>query len=406
MSDPLPHSSPMNMPGNVPPPGDPQARSGNAGHRGMPPPPPRHRSASLSCLFSLSLLLNFVAVLVFIILCAGFLARNWDPDSPTIPLNELHYSGKRTATAKIAIIHLDGVIMEGLLSFPHRQIDQAAKDGDVKAVVFRIDSPGGSITASDDIYRRLMELRSGNDVKGTKGKNIIVSMGSMAASGGYYIAMPGKTIVAERTTLTGSIGVYASFPTIADIEEKHGFQLMNTIRQGEIKDSGSPFRKMTPKEQQVWQDMVDTAYDTFLDVVADGRKEYHFNRAKLLEDVEIQPVNAGPARLSKDAKSYQRYRADGGVYTADVALKLNLIDKIGHLDDAIELAKQEAGGGEFKVIEYQKPRSLQELFLGINTRKPGSVLDPGTLRKGLTPRVWYLSPGCECAGALGAMEAD
>ncbi len=402
MNDPFADTSPGN------PQEDPPTRGGNAGHRGMPPPPPppRHRSGSLSCLFSLSLLFNFVAVLVFIILCAGFLARNWDSDSPNIPLNELHYSGKKTATAKVAIIRLDGVIMEGLLSFPQRQIDQAAKDADVKAVVFRIDSPGGSITASDDIYRRLMELRSGNSAKGTTGKNIIVSMGSMAASGGYFIAMPGKTIVAERTTLTGSIGVYASFPTIADIEEKHGFQLMNTIRQGEIKDSGSPFRKMTPKEQQVWQDMVDTAYDTFLDVVVDGRQTYHFDRAKLLEDLEIQPVNAGPARLSKDAKPYKRYRADGGVYTADVALKLNLIDKIGHLDDAVDLAKQEAGGGEFNVIEYQRPRSLQELFLGINSRKPGSVLDPGTLRKGLTPRIWYLAPGCEGAGVLGAMEAD
>jgi protease-4 len=337
------------------------------------------------------------------VLCASYLPRT---DSDT-PLGETFYSGDKSARNKIALIHLDGLIMEGLLSYPNKQIEQAAKDDKIKAVVFRIDSPGGSITASDDLHHRLVELRDGNKAKRTNGKPIIVSMGGLAASGGYYVAMPGQTVVAERTTLTGSIGVYAAFMNLADLEEKYSTgPLMRTIRQGEIKDSGSPFRKMTDKEHQVWQDMVDHAYDQFLDVVAEGRKKTDLDKAKLLEAVDITPTNAGPERLKENAKPYQRYRADGGIYTADVALRLKLIDQIGYLEDAVELAKQAAGGGDFKVIEYEKPLSLREILVGAKAEKPATVLDPAILRKGSTPRIWYLAPGCELTGVLGAMEAE
>jgi len=402
MSDPLPPFSPVHLPGNPTPSHEPPPRSAGS----YPPPrtpPPRPRSPLLSCLFSLSLLCNLGAVLLVIVLCAGYLPRN-DPDAP---LTENYFSGNKSAHNKIAIIHLDGPIMEGLLSYPDKQIEQAAKDEKVKAVVFRISSPGGSITGSDDLHHRLVELRDGNAAKGTKGKPIIVSMGAMAASGGYYVAMPGQTIVAERTTLTGSIGVYAAFPNLADLEKKYETgPLMRTIRQGEIKDSGSPFREMTDKEQQVWQDMVDHAYEVFLGVVAEGRKKKDLDKAKLLEPVDIKPVNAGPDHLKKDAKPYQRYRADGGIYTADVALQLKLIDQIGHLDDAVERAKEAGGGGDFKVIEYEKPLTLREVLVGGKAAKPAGILDPSALRKGMTPRIWYLAPGCEFAGVLGAMEEE
>jgi protease-4 len=381
---------------------DPAPRSGNpVPPQRLAPPPPRPRSPALSCLFSLSLLCNFGVALVAVILCAALLR---DPDAATAPLYETYYSGTKSSKNKIAIIHLDGPIMEGLLGYPHRQIEQAAKDDDVKAVVFRIESPGGSITASDDLHHRLVELRDGNTVKKTNAKPIIVSMGSMAASGGYYVAMPGKPILAERTTLTGSIGVYAAFPTVAGLAKEYKFGLV-TIKQGEIKDSGSPFKEMTDKERQVWQDMVDHAYTQFLEVVADGRKG-QLTKDNLTEPVDITPVNAAPERLQPPAKPYQRYRADGGVYTADMALKLKLVDQIGYLDDAVKVAEQAAGGGEFRVMQYEKPHSLQELLIGGKTAEPsGSVLDPGTLRKGMTPRLWYLAPGNEMAGVLSAMEA-
>jgi protease IV len=378
----------------------PHAANPGTPHRTPPPPPPRPRSPVLSCLFSLSLLVNFGIVLAAILLCANFLRYDADAD---VPLSETYFSGSKSASNKIAIIHLDGVIMEGLLRYPHRQIETAAKDNDVKAVVFRIDSPGGSITASDDLHHRLVELRDGNSVKKYNPKPIVVSMGSMAASGGYYVAMPGQTIVAERTTLTGSVGVYAAFPTVAGLAKKYEFGLV-TIKQGEIKDSGSPFKEMTDKERQVWQDMVDHAYNQFLEVVAAGRKD-RLTKEQLLEPVDITPVNAAPARLGPPAPPYQRYRADGGVYTSDMALKLKLVDQIGYLDDAVKLAEQAAGGGEFKVIQYERPISLREVLVGGQTAQPSnSILDPGTLRKGMTPRLWYLAPGCEVAGVLSAME--
>ncbi len=366
-----------------------------------PPPPPHRRSPLASCLFSLSLLGNGLAVLILVIFCLFVYSRtSIDPDAP---LDESFYSGDKTARDKIAIIHLDGVIMEGLLNYPRKQIEQAAKDDHVKAVVFRIDSPGGSITGSDDLHHRLVELRDGNPAKGTKAKPIIVSMGSMAASGGYYVAMPAQTVYAEPSTLTGSIGVYAAFPNLTGLSKEWKFVDLVTIKEGEIKDSGSPFKEMTAHEKQVWQDMVDHAYVQFLGVVADGRKG--LNKEELLKDFEVTPVNIAPERVREHAKPYQRYRADGGVYTADLALKLNLIDKIGHLDDAIKDAEQVVGG-KLKAIEYEKPVSLREVFLGGQANKPASVLDPGTLRKGLTPRVWYLAPGCEAAGMLGAMEEN
>src|ERR1051326_7202085 len=149
--------------------------------------------------------------------------------------------------------------MEGLVGFMHKQIDQAAKDDGVKAVVLRINSPGGTISASDELYYHLLELRDGSALKHTPPKPLVVSMGSIAASGGYYLAMPAKTLFAERTCLTGSIGVYAAFPNMTELSNKIGFYI-NLFRAGDVKDSGSPFRDMSDKEKAVWQAMIDHSY--------------------------------------------------------------------------------------------------------------------------------------------------
>src|SRR5437762_1308306 len=122
-------------------------------------------------------------------------------------LHHRHHSGQKLAHDRIAIIRIDGVLFEGLTSYAQKQIEEAAQDDSVKAVVVRINSPGGTITASDDLHKRLTDLRLGNPQKKTSPKPMVVSMASMAASGGYYIAMPAQHVVAERTTITGSIGV-------------------------------------------------------------------------------------------------------------------------------------------------------------------------------------------------------
>jgi len=357
----------------------------------------------LGCAFAVSLMLNFLAFGCFLCLCFGLAFYRGGPDSSPSPLIEHHHSGDTTAKDKIAVVHLEGLILEGFIHYVHQQIDAAAADKDVKAVVLRINSPGGSITASDDLHRRLIELRDGNTKKKTNAKPIIVSMGSLAASGGYYVAMPAKTVLAEKTSLTGSIGVFVSFPNVKGFADDHKVSWI-TIKQGEIKDSGSPFKEMSEKEKQVWQDMVDHAYDQFLAVVEQGRPD--LKKDKLLESVEIEPINAGPHLPNAvSPKKYTRYRADGGIYTADAALELKLIDQIGTLDDAIQAAHDAVPLGEkYKAIDYERPRSLSDLLLGARSAQPGSLLDPGRLKNGLAPRLWYLAPGYELSGLLAAVD--
>jgi protease-4 len=251
----------------APPPPPPPPPRPPAGHR-PPPPPPTLRvagSPATTAFLTVSLLLN-----VFFVVAAGLLVLFVvvvASGSGEIPLTEKYHSGDSGASDKIAIIRIEGIILEGTTGFVQKQIDQAGQDSAVKAVVVRIDSPGGSITASDDLYHRLTELRDGNAARKIEAKkHLIVSMGGMAASGGYYVAMPAETLVAERTTVTGSIGVYASLPNVAELADKYGVK-MNIIKHGEVKASGSLFKKLTPEDRQLWQESIDSAFDQFLKVV-------------------------------------------------------------------------------------------------------------------------------------------
>ncbi len=396
-----------NVPESAGSPFDPPPSSvppGHAASRPLRPPPPPGRSPFLGCAFALSFALNLIGAVGVLLLCLGFFVLR-KPD--TVPLGEKRYTGTSTATDKIAIITLDGVILEGMLGYAHKQIEQAADDHHVKAVVVRINSPGGSITASDDLYQRLTELRDGNPKKNHGARPLIVSMGGMAASGGYYIAMPGQSIFAERTTITGSIGVYTTFPNVKKLADKYGVSV-NIIKQGQIKDSGSPFAEMSAEEQQVWQDMIDNAYQRFVQVVEKGRPM--LAGGKLLQPLTITPVKAGPTFLKKQGDKngpYQRYLADGGVWTAESALKHKLIDKIGTLDDAIQAAHDAAKlSDSYQAIKYERPSTLADLLgLGAQSHVPpsGTVLDPARLEAGFAPRVWYLAPGAELSGLFAAM---
>jgi protease IV len=366
----------------------------------QPPPPRGGGSGCLGVAFTLSFILN---LFLLGILGVGFLfvvVAALGTGESAIPLREKVYSGSSTATNKVAVIKMEGVIMEGMLNFVHRQIDAAAEDKNVKAVVLRVESPGGSITASDDLHRRLTLLRDGNpDKKTTAKSDLVVSMGGIAASGGYYISMPAKTLFAERTTMTGSIGVYAAFPNISELAQKYGVS-MDIIKRGDVKASGSMFKKMRPEERQVWDDMIGHAYGQFIDVVETGRLNL---KGKLLEPV-VDEERTFKDEDGKDTKfHYIRRRADGGIFTSDEALKYDLIDKIGYLEDAIAEAKKTAGvGDDCKVITYEKPFSLTESLGSLQSGESSSRLDLGHLASGLTPRVWYLAPGSEAAGIVSA----
>jgi protease-4 len=359
-------------------------------------PPPRRRR-SLFGWFG-NVLATLIIVLSLLLNAFFFWALSSAHEST---LAEKHYSGSKLSKNKIAVVRIEGVLMEGATGYFQKQITQASEDSAVKAVVVRMNSPGGTITASDDLYKRLTDLRDGNPEKKTSAKPLVVSMASLAASGGYYASMPAKTILAEPTTATGSIGVYASLPDVTELSKKIGFS-MRVIKDGDVKYSGSPFAEMTPHERQIWQDMVDHSYLQFLHVVEEGRPNL---KGKLQEDITVN--KQVPIRSGKDRSRHveiTRYLADGGIWTSDEAKQHGLIDQIGYLDDAIKIARQSANVGEdYNVILYERPMSLLNAFLDVKARPPQvSLLDPERLSSAAVPRLWYLWPQADLAGILAA----
>lgn len=207
------------------------------------------------------------------------------------------------------------------------QLRKAAKDDSIKAVVLRINSPGGSAAASQELYEEVKRL---SDVK-----PVVVSMADVAASGGYYIAAPADRIVANGSTVTGSIGVRMEYLFFYELMEKYGVGAGN-LTTGPYKDTGSPFRPMREDERQLLQKMLDDMYEQFVTAVAEGR-------------------DMDPAEVRK--------LADGRVYTGEQALKAGLIDEIGNFYRAVEIAG-ELGGieGEPKIKEISTGIGLWDLM--------------------------------------------
>jgi protease-4 len=237
----------------------------------------------------------------------------------------------RPAVGKIAVIPLSGTIttegsslLSDLTITPELVRDylaKAEKDKAVKAIVFRIESPGGEIEPCQEI---LLEIER---VKETK--SIVVSMGGTAASGGYYISTQAHKIVALPTTLTGSIGVISQLINLEGLLEKLGIQI-ETFKGGKYKDMYRGFRELTTEEEEILQGMVDEYYEQFIDVVAEGRG------------------------LSKEEV---RNLATGQLYTGTEAKELGLVDKLGDLDTAIDLAA-ELAGIEYPIVEYYQSSKL------------------------------------------------
>jgi protease-4 len=314
-------------------------------------------------------------------------------------VNEQFYLGDTKARDKIAIVRVNGVITSGSIVDPVRQLRAAAADKHVKAVVLRIDSPGGTVSASEELYQCVVNVRdnTGRRFPGTAPKPVSVSMGALAASGGYYIAVAGNPIVAERTTITGSVGVFVALPNIADWAHEHGVKL-ELVKAGGIKASGSFFHKLSPEERETWQDTVDNAYDTFLDVIAKGRpgltpdvlrKEVVVDRMIPTRDEKGNPVldKGKPVEVK-----YTRVRADGGTFTTAQALQFKLIDGIEDLPTAVRSAATRAGLTNFRAVVYEKPSSLVEKLTGLPLSKRSDLLGLPDVSANLTPRLWYLAP--------------
>jgi protease-4 len=258
------------------------------------------------------------------------------------------------ATKKIALLDIDGVLTNArsssLLGAPGEnpvslfieKLDRAAKDDNVRAVVLRINSPGGSVTASDIMYTELRSFRQ------RTGKPVIAAMLDIAASGGYYVACAADRIYASPTTVTGSIGVIMLAPEFSGTMSKIGARV-NVIKSGDMKDAGSPFREMTEKDRAVFQGLIDKMYDRFLTVAATSRK------------------SIPPERL--------RELADGRVYFGPEAKELGLVDEIGSLHDALAASKHAANLDQqsVKVVQYSRPYAYRANIYAYGDTPPAQV---------------------------------
>ena len=213
---------------------------------------------------------------------------------------------------RLALIRIEGPIMDSKNATD--EIKEYTKDNSIKAIVLRIDSPGGAVAPSQEIYEEVK--------KAVSKKKVIVSMGSVAASGGYYIAAPATKIIANPGTLTGSIGVIMEIPNIEGLMNKIGIKT-EVIKSGRHKDIASAFRTMGKEEREILQGVMDNVHEQFMKAVAEGRK------------IEIEEV---------------RKIADGRIFTGEQAKTHGLIDDLGTLEDAIKTAATLAGIKEEPVI--------------------------------------------------------
>lgn len=237
-------------------------------------------------------------------------------------------------TGNIALIRIEGTIASstGILDGADPTeilplLRTSMEDPNIRAVVLRINSPGGQAAASQEIYREVMRVRSA-------GKPVVASIGDVAASGGYYVASAADKIIAEPGAMTGSIGVISTIPQIADLLEKLGIDYV-VIKGGEFKDIGSPYREITLEEKELLQDMIDDVHDQFINDIAAGRG---------LDVEEVREV------------------ADGRILTGRQAKEWGLIDEFGNLYDAIDLAAEIAGVESPAITEFQKTPLLSELL--------------------------------------------
>lgn len=257
------------------------------------------------------LLMWVVGLTLILILLVNALSSDWD----------------LLGEERVALIRVEGVILDA-----QQTVDEIKKFGDapsVKAIVLRIDSPGGGVVPSQEIHDAVRRVRTKNN------KAVIASMGSVAASGGYYIAAATDRILANPGTLTGSIGVIMETANLEGLLKKIGVESV-VIKAGQHKDLGSPFRQMSDEERRLLQAVMDDVHQQFIEAVAEGRS---------LEVNEVTPL------------------ADGRLFTGRQAKEFKLVDELGDLEDAIKLAADLGGiEGEPKVVEPRRRFSIRDFL--------------------------------------------
>lgn len=316
--------------------------------------------------------LGFIACLIIIGLLRSEREAYYDR---TGGIRERFHSGSKSAESKIAIISIRGVIMDGD-GFVKRQIDRIRDDKNVKAIVLRVESPGGTVAGSDYIYHHLDKLRREKNIP------LVVSMGSIAASGGYYVAMAvgdqEDSIFAEPTTVTGSIGVIIPhYDLHVFLEEKLKIK-NNSIASGDRKQMLSMTKEMTPEHREILQGHVNDFFRRFKKVITFGRPAYRTANEES-EDYPIADVATG------------RDLATGEVFTAYRAKEFGLVDKIGFIEDAIARATELAdlNAEDVRVVSFQRPPTLMDLA-GISAQDQRRM-DLSMFLELSSPRAYYLA---------------
>ncbi|MBR4832939.1 MAG: signal peptide peptidase SppA [Thermoguttaceae bacterium] len=374
----------------------------------------------------------FLAFFLLIIGLGAFVAILDDASTSALVVEET-LSGDDKSAGKIVVLPIEGTIETDEYGFLREAIDIIAEDERVRGVVLRINSPGGTISGSDYYYTLLKDLKEELDIP------IVASMGDLAASGGYYVATAADRIFAERSTLTGSIGVIVPMYDASALCEKFGVASTPVVS-GPMKGMGDFMKKPTPEETAVWQALVDESYEQFLDVVRAGRPWYRGEEKQaaprrrvegvsakvfveedetapelaeqpaeaddetLAETVE-QPAEADDETLAETAvptkenatanerEQELRRVADGRIYTANQALELRLIDEIGFLDDAIAATIEAAGltAKTAQVVRFEETESWSSA-LGLSALAPASKPLDKALETVATPRGYYMLP--------------
>ncbi|MFT3788380.1 MAG: signal peptide peptidase SppA [Tepidisphaeraceae bacterium] len=348
-----PQSAPPRPPGAMPP---PPAGFGPPGRPPMPfpmmpmpypPPPPRRAGGGFvraifltlaTTIFGISLLLN-----VWLLAVVGF--RNAATSGGT---SQQTLSKSGDPSQKVAVVKFDGVITSETATRFIALLDKVDDDRDVRALVIQIDSPGGEVTASDEVYDRIIRLKTERKLP------VVVSMSSLCASGGYYFACAADRLVAQRTTLTGSIGVYFGMSDITGLAEKIGVKDRTIVADGgTYKISGSMWKPMTQDEETYFKSLVNDSLAIFKSVVTNGRG------SKLTQSIDSV--------------------ANGKIYTGTQALQLGLIDQIGYLDDAVALAAKDAGLNNPSAVKFEREPTLWDALSGAGP-------DEGARRRGVDRR--------------------
>jgi len=335
-----------------------------------PPPPPQQRGSFARVIFTTLATSIFglsIAANIYLLILTGFLGGSGESARTTTLI-----SGD--IKQKIAVVPVTGVIDEGTAERFEKTMKRLENDENVKALVLDIDTPGGGVSASDEIYARVLKFKEIKHIP------VVVTMGSMAASGGYYISCSADKIVAQRTTITGSIGVLMPRYDLSKLGEKYGVADDSIHSTGATyKTVGSPLKPMSADERQYLVSLIDDAFATFKDVVTKGRGT---SLKRPIDEI-----------------------ANGKAYSASEALQMGLVDQLGYRNDAYDLAASLAHLNNKHVVKYEPIQSFLEA-LGANDSKYSGGLPSANsggininvdtahvLQELTTPRLMYLWRG-------------